>query len=209
MAENPSPNVTVRRTQPRGIVPPELIEVLVPPLKFGVWSGVSGALLGAGGAVIADKSPLRSGGMTGFHWFTLGTTYWFSRTMICRGFGGAAQMSSSERVTASALAGVPTGIISGMANSKARAVPSQILFWTVICGGVQWGVNAFTKRSTDPTEIKNNWLRSAWSPLQRLTDEEYLLKMDDQMLGLDADIAIIDERIAALKEKEALEKSKP
>lgn len=134
-------------------------------------------------------------------------------------------MSPSERVTASALAGVPTGIISGMANSKrlvphdslpannysgkARAVPSQILFWTVVCGGVQWGINAFTERSTDPTEVKNNWLRSAWSPLQRLTDEEYLLKMDDQMLGLDADIAIIDERIAALKEKEALEKSKP
>ena len=131
-------------------------------------------------------------------------------------------MKPSERVAASALAGVPTGIMSGIANRKnlnsrglsvaniheggARAVPSQIIFWAVVCGGAQWGGNAFMHRDTSPTKVEDSWLRSAWSPLKRLTDEEYLTKMDDKMLGLEADIAIIDDRIAALREKEATER---
>lgn len=47
---------------------------------------------------------------------------------------------------------------------------------------------------------KTSWLDSKWSPMQRLSDKDYLDKIEEKILRLDADIAIIDENIAALKD---------
>ena len=46
---------------------------------------------------------------------------------------------------------------------------------------------------------KTSWLDSKWSPMQRLSDKDYMHMVEEKILRLDAEIAIIDENIASLK----------
>lgn len=52
------------------------------------------------------------------------------------------------------------------------------------------------------TKEKTSILASKWSPLKKLTDQEYEKLLEEKILKLDAEIAIIDDNIAALKASE-------
>lgn len=66
-------------------------------------------------------------------------------------------------------------------------------------------VNAF--QATDSSspgqenQEKKSIFSSRWSPLKKLTDDEYRHVMSEKMLKLDAEIALIDEKIAELRER--------
>ena len=84
----------------RGLMPPEIVDFLLPPLQFGgycgenfitpisgkrsenplltiwIYLGGAGAFTGVGAGILSDASPLVSGIMTGTQWAVLGTTYW-------------------------------------------------------------------------------------------------------------------------------------
>lgn len=60
----------------RGFFSQDLIDLVVPPFKVGVWTGTAGVLAGVGGAIARDTSPVASGIVTGIQWFTLGGTFW-------------------------------------------------------------------------------------------------------------------------------------
>lgn len=49
------------------------------------------------------------------------------------------------------------------------------------------------------TKTKTSWLDSKLSPVQRLSDKDYLDKIDEKILRLDAEIAIVNETIASLR----------
>lgn len=66
-------------------------------------------------------------------------------------------------------------------------------------------VNHFSGRKATKDE-DDSWLRSKWSPLKKLNDQEYVDMMEEKMLRVDADIALIDERIAQLRQAEENEK---
>lgn len=53
--------------------------------------------------------------------------------------------------------------------------------------------------SSSEPKPKTSWLDSKWSPMRRLSDKEYEEMLEEKILHLDAQIAIIDENIAALK----------
>lgn len=44
-----------------------------------------------------------------------------------------------------------------------------------------------------------NWKQSRWSPLKRLTDDEYIDLMMEKKLKVSVEIALIDDRIAELR----------
>ena len=46
---------------------------------------------------------------------------------------------------------------------------------------------------------KSSWLDSKWSPMKRLTDKEYEEKLEEKILRLEAEIAIINENIESLR----------
>jgi hypothetical protein len=46
-----------------------------------------------------------------------------------------------------------------------------------------------------------NLLNSRWSPVKALSDKEYKRMLEEKLLRLNAEIALIDEDIAKLKEK--------
>lgn len=41
--------------------------------------------------------------------------------------------------------------------------------------------------------------RSEWSPVKRLTQEEYRQMLEEKLLGVEADIALVDEEIESIK----------
>ena len=48
----------------------------------------------------------------------------------------------------------------------------------------------------------SSWLSSKWSPLRKMSDEEYEGYMSERMLKVEAEIALIDDKIAELRAEE-------
>lgn len=61
------------------------------------------------------------------------------------------------------------------------------------------GQIAAHKMATRESKPKTSWLSSKWSPVTPLTDKEYENILEEKILKIDAEIAIVDERIAALR----------
>lgn len=72
---------------------------------------------------------------------------------------------------------------------------------SLLGAGGQYAVNRWTiSRKTSETK-GGSWLDSKWSPLKKLTDQEYESLLEEKLLRLDAEIALIDDNIAALRTK--------
>lgn len=67
----------------------------------------------------------------------------------------------------------------------------------------QWIYDRLDARQP-PAENDNVFKRiskSRFSPFELLSDEEYIVKLQHRILGMDADIAIIDEKVEELREQ--------
>jgi hypothetical protein len=64
-----------------------------------------------------------------------------------------------------------------------------------------------TKSLSEPVKepIWRRAMKSEWSPVKALTDEEYSKILQDKLLRVEVDIAVIDDDIAMLKEKQRKE----
>ncbi|KAL2753284.1 hypothetical protein ACRALDRAFT_1083053 [Sodiomyces alcalophilus JCM 7366] len=194
-----------QRRPRRGLLPPELIEVVVPSLKVGAFTGATGVFFGVTAGIIRDASPALFGIASGFQCFTLGSTYWLSRSLTLRTWGSE-ELTNSDKTKASTLAGATAGMVGGLIRGPRNIIPGAIV-WSIVCGSGQAAVNAF--QATDPsspdqeTQGKKGILSSRWSPLKKLTDDEYRHVMSEKMLRLDAEIALVDEKIAELRVRAA------
>lgn len=86
-----------------------------------------------------------------------------------------------------------------------------MIICTALGAGGQWAVNRSSNRKPVDHDDDGSWMGSRWSPLKKLTDQEYLDLMGEKMLRLEADIALIDDRIAELRtlEREQLSEASP
>lgn len=63
--------------------------------------------------------------------------------------------------------------------------------------------------SDEPSKsMTDRFLESSWSPVRRISDEEYRGRLDEQLIRIEADIALVDERIAKLESEDAEETRK-
>jgi hypothetical protein len=53
-----------------------------------------------------------------------------------------------------------------------------------------------------PENKSKSWFDSKWSPMKPLTDSEHAKMLEEKLLRVDADIALIDERIESLRTQE-------
>lgn len=75
----------------------------------------------------------------------------------------------------------------------------------VLGAGGQAVSNKLAAREPTPASkavSKQDWLSSKWSPLTPLTDKEYENMLQEKILKLDAEIAMVDDNIAVLREKQ-------
>jgi hypothetical protein len=89
-------------------------------------------------------------------------------------------------------------------GGRRNVVPGAIVF-AMLGGAGQTIYNLADARhgtnSTSPakSEIRSGWLDSKWSPVKVLSDDEYEKMLQEKLLRLKAEIALIDENIVELQ----------
>ncbi|KAF6832212.1 hypothetical protein CPLU01_06311 [Colletotrichum plurivorum] len=192
------------RRQRRGLLPPGLVELIGPPLKVGALTGSVGLFTGVAAGIVRDSTPALFGLASGIQWFALGSSYWFSRTVVMSAWGGESQLTNGSKVHASALAGGTAGMVGGLIRGPKNIVPGVIVFSMVGAVG-QAVVNATQGSPTDVKQEKKSIFESSWSPLKKLTDDEYRDMIDEKMLKIDVEIALVDDKIAELRASKVAE----
>ncbi|QUC22015.1 uncharacterized protein UV8b_06256 [Ustilaginoidea virens] len=196
-ASNGSP---VRRQRP-GFLPPLFVELVAPPLKVGAYAGTFGVLAGVGGAIARDASPVASGFSSGVQWFMLGSSYWFSRSVGIAAYGGENNMRPVDKVVVSGVAGSAAGAIAGLVRGPTKLLPAIVLCGLLGAGGQAVADRSSSAQAGNSKDNASGWL-SRLSPLKKLTDDEYIDMMNDKILRVEVDIALIDDRIAELRAAE-------
>ncbi|KAF2825678.1 hypothetical protein CC86DRAFT_370610 [Ophiobolus disseminans] len=123
--------------------------------------------------------------------------------------------SLSDQVRASTIAGAFTGFSLGLLFRGPRNVIPGTLMFTLFGWSGQHGYNYLDKRNSQgiqkqaqlkadgelkPKEsLLERFAKSKWSPMSVLTDEQYEEMLQEKLLSVEAEIAIIDERIQGIK----------
>lgn len=153
---------------------------------------------------------------TGFNTFALGSTYWAIRSTMLRALDdphtrGRVGFTSKEKVYISGASGALTGAGIGLLfRGRSNVIPGAIV-WGLLGLGGQYAYNTADARHTQevngPTQEQDTnsgfWdkaLRSQWSPVKRLTDQEYEKMLNEKLLAVDAEIALADEEMVKLEE---------
>ncbi|KAI1281410.1 hypothetical protein F5Y07DRAFT_354631 [Xylaria sp. FL0933] len=195
-AESPRSQVEVRgyREMPSST---ELWQIGTKSFQTGMVTGGIGLLLGAGIGIVRAAPPTIFALFTGFQWFALGSTYMASRNLLYHALGGEENLSSSDLVKVGGAAGSVSGMVGGMLRGPKNILPGMLVFGTLGAG------SSYVSQLAQGTEAKpkKSWLDSKWSPMQRLSDKDYMNMVEEKILRLDAEIAIIDENIASLKKE--------
>ncbi len=101
---------------------------------------------------------------------------------------------------ASAIAGASAGGIGGALRNRRNILPGMLFFGAA--GAV--GQKIMDSRTSpdgakDEKDLRGSWINSKWSPVKVLSDDEYETLLQEKMLRVDADIAIVVEGIEAVK----------
>ncbi|KAI0971698.1 hypothetical protein F4678DRAFT_431577 [Xylaria arbuscula] len=173
----------------------ELWQLGAKSLQTGVITGGIGLLLGAGTGIVRAAPPTLFAIFAGVQWFALGSSYIASRGLLYHAWGGEENLGSLDLVKAGGVAGSVSGMVGGMIRGPRNILPGMLVFGTLGAG------SSYVSQLTQGTgsNPKTSWLDSKWSPMQRLSDKDYLDKVEEKILRIDAEIAIIDENIASLK----------
>ncbi|KAK1768570.1 hypothetical protein QBC33DRAFT_535419 [Phialemonium atrogriseum] len=192
---------TRERQQQRHVLPPELIEILAPSLKFGVATGTLGLFTGAVAGIVRTSTPVLFSVASGAQWFSLGSSYYASRMVIEKAWGGRDQLTNADKTKSSAIAGGFAGMIGGLIRGPKNVAPG-ILAFTLLGAGGQAVANSIAPNTWETT--KTRFLSSKWSPVTPLSDQEYEEFLEEKLLKVEAEIALLDDNIRALQSQGAL-----
>lgn len=79
-------------------------------------------------------------------------------------------------------------------------LPGAIVFSLLGAGG-QFASNRWSGTENSPKK-SNDWFTSKWSPMKKLSDEDYKTMLEEKILRVEADLAILEENRAALVAEE-------
>ncbi|KAL8371280.1 hypothetical protein RB595_001224 [Gaeumannomyces hyphopodioides] len=153
-------------------------------LTVGAFTGTLGVLVGAATGVIRARPAGISAILAGIHWFAIGSGYYGSKEVLTSAWGGEGALTRTDKVAVGAAAGGIAGAASGL------------LAFSLLGAGGQAIANNMAERAPGP---KRDWLASKWSPLTRLTDEEYEQILEEKILKLEVEIALVEDRISHLR----------
>lgn len=136
---------------------------------------------------------------------------------------GKEKVTAREKISASAIAGAVSGATAGglirkspihticspltsSAGGAKNVIPGAIMFALFGATG-QYMYNLADARNSASmgnvkTENESSWLDSKWSPMSKLTDKDYEKLLQEKLLRVNAEIAMVDERIDSLKAQE-------
>ncbi|KAH6849870.1 hypothetical protein B0I37DRAFT_413312 [Chaetomium sp. MPI-CAGE-AT-0009] len=195
----------VERSRPRQSqsVSPELVDILVPSLKVGAVAGACGIFTGAAAGIIRSAPPVFFSVIAGGQWFTLGTSYYATRLVALKHFAQE-EPTAGDKVKASTVAGGVAGTLGGLLRAPRNAIPGAVVFSLLGAGGqtiANWRAEKVAKAAdAAPKPPSEFWSR--WSPIKQLSDRDYENILEEKLLRVEADIALIDDRVRELRESE-------
>ncbi|KAJ5770319.1 uncharacterized protein N7511_002370 [Penicillium nucicola] len=175
---------------------------LVSAAKVGALSGGAGLLYGGAAGVIRSRNPMVHSLSCGIHWFACGSTFWWLRSNIIK-LHYQDKASPKQRTYVSALCG---GIAGGGVTKLmgGRLVPGTIIFSLLgFCGQSVFNrVDAWQMANANvPSKpLMQRMAESKWIPLRSLSDDEYRGMLGEKLLSIEAEIALLDDKIAELEQ---------
>lgn len=168
-----------------------------------VFGGATG-ILKFGGSSSAGVAPFLYAGASGLQTFAIGTTFWTIRTATIAAWTTTnSTPTTGDLVKASAVSGgITGGVLAAILRGRSNVVPGVIMF-TIFGSAGQWMYNSFAdSRNADAGPKTNFWERVGerkWSPMKVLSNEEYATMLKERQLKIDAEVAVIDDKITALR----------
>ncbi|KAL1606430.1 hypothetical protein SLS60_003834 [Paraconiothyrium brasiliense] len=196
---------------------------------------IPGLIVGATYGTLRTQTPVLFSLVSGAQWFAIGTTFFSIRTSILNSTGlqnwwnltrGAPLLpipdhgpSHSDRIRASTISGAATGFTLGfLFRGPRNVIPGTIMFSLFGFGGqhaYEWLDARRTGKAREEREMKEKGEsketfmqrlgKSKWSPMRTLSDEEYEEMMRERILKVDVEIALLKDRIEALKKEKEIE----
>ncbi|KAB5558150.1 hypothetical protein GE09DRAFT_1221281 [Coniochaeta sp. 2T2.1] len=187
--------------KPQSLLPPGAsgaLDVILPSITVGGATAVAGALSGTVAGIVRSQPVGLFTLFAAGQWFVLGSSYYGARQVAINAYGGNDSMTATDKVRASGLAGGFAGMLAGSIRGRANIIPG-IIFWSVAGAGGQAVGGALFGRNYGA-----KYLASRWSPVTPLTDRQYEKMLEEKLLKVDAEIAIIDENIQEIRNKAQL-----
>ncbi|KAL1862967.1 hypothetical protein VTK73DRAFT_6578 [Phialemonium thermophilum] len=190
--------------QPHGagshsLLPPEFMEILAPSFQVGLGTGLLGVFTGAVSGIVRSPTPVLFSLASGVQWFTLGSSYYASRMVLDRSLGGRDNLTGMQKVESSTIAGGVSGMLGGMMRGPRNVLPGMVVFSMLGAGGQA------VANTVDPSawkNIGNRFLSSKWSPVTPISDEDYKKILEEKLLKVEAELAILDDNIKTLRASE-------
>ncbi|CAK7210604.1 hypothetical protein SCUCBS95973_000845 [Sporothrix curviconia] len=194
-----------RAPAPKVQLSPEMAQLLGPSLQVGLGAGAVGLFVGAASGIMRNTVPMLFSLVTGAQWFALGSSYYGTRSAVISKWGGEDRVTPSEKVKASTIAGASAGLVGGMLRGPRNILPAVAIF-SIFGASGQAIINKMPtgdEASAADAKAKSSWLDSKWSPVTPMTDAQYAAFIDDKVLKLDVEVAMIDDKLAALRASKA------
>lgn len=187
--------------RPRHFLPPELMEIIVPSLKVGAATGTVGLFTGAVAGIVRSAPTLLFSIASGGQLFVLGSSYYASRLTALKVFRGDEEILPADKLKASTFAGGFAGLCGGLLRGPRNIIPGAIMFSLFGAGG-QFVANKLDRRPRTDSGPNQGFLHSKWSPVTFLSDQEYEKILEEKLLRVETEIALVDDHIKALRDTE-------
>ncbi|KAK1827218.1 hypothetical protein QBC39DRAFT_362273 [Podospora conica] len=205
----PSATSAGSMTAKRSFLPPEMMAILKPSVQVGAGVGAAGLFAGAVHGIAKSGSPVLFSLVTGAQWFVLGSSYTGARTAGMRLYGVDAQeVRPVDKLKVSTAAGGFAGMVAGALRGSSKNIVYGTAAFSLWGGAGQLLMNAFgvgTRKESDAKsdEHRGGLLGSKYSPLTFLSDKEYETILEEKLLRVEAEIAVVDDNIKELRDNEA------
>lgn len=183
-----------------------------PCLNYSAWpvaneiAGCAGFLFGGTSGILKSTTPFLFATASSIQTFALGTTFWACRGTFLQLRGGTATRTPGDYVQASTLAGgLSGGVVALVTRSRRNVLPATVMWSLFGCVG-QLAYNRYSAAPREQQQPKVGfWQRMAeksWSPVTFMSNDEYAEKLREKLLKVDVEIAILDDKIAALRQQQ-------
>ncbi|KAK0264307.1 hypothetical protein LTR01_001354 [Friedmanniomyces endolithicus] len=176
--------------------------VLGPSFKVGAACGCAGFLFGGTSGILKGTTPFLFATAASIQTFALGTTFWACRSTILRTTFSGEQLQSDLLKASSFAGGLSGGLVAAITRGRRSVLPATLM-WSLFGGIGQLAYNGYatgnvTRQISPPEDFWTKMARQSWFPLKALSNEEYSEMLREKMLKVDVEIALLDDRIAAL-----------
>ncbi|KAK1058679.1 hypothetical protein LTR12_003843 [Friedmanniomyces endolithicus] len=192
--------------------------VLGTSLKVGAACGCAGFLFGGTSGILKGTTPFLFATAASIQTFALGTTFWACRSTILQTTLSGEQLPSDLLKASSFAGGLSGGLIAAITRGRRNVLPATLM-WSLFGGIGQLAYNGYVtgsaaRQNLPPEDFWTRMAKQSWFPLKALSNEEYAGMLRDKMLKVDVEIALLDDKIAALGKQQQdettiIEASKP